>query len=119
VDEFDVVAAFLEQDFGVSSLKIVDADFRAWDMRSDSKNWNTAALAVEQAVDEVQIPRTAASTTDRELPGEMSLGASGESRAFLMPHMNPFNRAIPAQGVRESIERIPNHAVHTLHSRID
>ena len=75
-------------------------------------------MAVEQAVDKVQIPRTAASAADRELPCEMSLGASGESRAFLMPHMNPFNRTIPAQGIRESIERIPHHTVHALHSRL-
>jgi hypothetical protein len=76
-------------------------------------------LAVEQAVDEVQIPRTATSAADCELPREMSLGASGESRAFLMPHVNPFNRTIPAQRVRESIERIPHDTEHALHARVD
>jgi hypothetical protein len=49
----------------------------------------------------------------------MSLGASGESRAFLMPHVNPFNRTIPAQRVRESIERIPHDTEHALHARVD
>jgi hypothetical protein len=87
-------------------------------MRGDSENRNTAPMAVEQAVDKVQIPRAAAPTADCELPREMSLGASGESRAFLMPHVNPFNRTIPAQGIRESIKRIPHHTVHTLHSSI-
>jgi hypothetical protein len=87
-------------------------------MRGNREDRNAVPLAVEQTVDQVQIPRTAAATADCELPGEMSLGASGESRAFLMPHMHPFNRAIAAQGIRESIEGIPHHAIHTLHSGI-
>jgi hypothetical protein len=87
-------------------------------MRGDRENRNTAPMAVEQTVDKVQIPRTAAPTADCELPREMSLGARGESRAFLMPHVNPFNRTIAAQGVRESIKRIPHHTVNTLHSGI-
>jgi hypothetical protein len=49
----------------------------------------------------------------------MSFGAGGESRAFLMPHVNPFNRTIPAQRVRESIERIPHDTEHALHARVD
>jgi hypothetical protein len=48
----------------------------------------------------------------------MSLGTGGESRAFLVPHMNPFNRTIPAQGVREAIQRISHHTEHTLHAGI-
>jgi hypothetical protein len=103
----------------VGSLKIVDADFRTWDMCGDSENWNAAPMAVEQAIDKMQIPRTATPTADRELPGQMSFGTRRERRAFLMPHVNPFNRTIPAQRVRESIERIPHHAIHTLDSRID
>jgi hypothetical protein len=97
MDEFDIVTTFLEQHFGVGSLKIVDTDFRTRNMRGDSENRNTAAMAVEQAVDEMQIPRTTAPTTDCELPRQMSFGPGGERRAFLMPHVNPFNRLIPAQ----------------------
>jgi hypothetical protein len=49
----------------------------------------------------------------------MSLGASGESRAFLMPHVNPLNRTIAAQGIGESIQRIPHHTEYAFHPSTD
>jgi hypothetical protein len=80
----------------VSRLKVVDAYFRAWDMRCNSENRNAAAVAVEQAVDEMQITWAATPAAHGELSREMSLGTGGEGRAFLMPHVKPFNRTVAA-----------------------
>jgi hypothetical protein len=84
MDEFNVVAAFLEQYFGVRRLEVVDADFGAWDMSGDGEYGNAASMAVKEAVDQVQVSRAATSTADRELPRQMRLDTGGEGCAFLM-----------------------------------
>ena len=72
-------------------LKIVDADFAARDMGRDGKNRHAAAVAIEQTVDQMQIARTAAAGANRELAGEMRLGAGREGGALLVPHMDPLD----------------------------
>ena len=48
-------------------------------------------VAVEQAVDQVQVARAAAAGADRELAGEMGLGAGRESRRLLVAGMHPVD----------------------------
>jgi len=52
---------------------------------------HAAALAVEQAVDQVEVARPAASGADRELAGEMGFGAGGEGRGLLVAHVDPVD----------------------------
>ena len=66
-------------------LEIVDADLAAGDMGRDRQHRHAAALAIEQAVDEMQVAGAAAAGADRQLAGQMGLGARREGAAFLVP----------------------------------
>ncbi len=104
-DEFDVVAALLEQDLGMRGLEVVDPDFAARDMRCDGQYRHAVALAVEQAVDEVQVAGATAASADRERARQMSLSAGGKCCALLVADVHPFDLTVHApQRVRESVE---------------
>jgi hypothetical protein len=85
------MTALLEKHFGMRRLKVVDANFRAWDVRRDSENRDAAAMAIEQPIDEMQVTGATAATAYSEFPRQMSLGAGSESRALLVSHMDPFD----------------------------
>jgi len=53
-------------------------------------------MAVEQPVDEMQIARPAASRAYGELAGQVSFGPGGEGCGFLVPRVNPGDRAFCA-----------------------
>src|ERR1700733_7981577 len=74
-------------------------------------------MAVEQAVDEVQIARAATAGAHRERPGQVGLGAGGEGTDFLVPDMDPFDLALPAQRVRQSVQAVANDAIDALDAR--
>lgn len=97
-------------------LKIVDADLAAWDMRRNGENRRAAALTVEQAVDVVEIARTATAGADRELAGDLRLGAGGESGAFFMPYVNPVDASQPPKRIGEAVQRIADDAVDSFHA---
>jgi hypothetical protein len=109
--EFDVVAAFPEQNFRMRGLKIGTADFRARDVCRDREDGYPAAMAVEEPVDQMEIPGPAAPRADRQLTGQMRLGPGRKRRGFLVPHMDPLNFFLPAQGVGEAVQRVADHAI--------
>jgi len=41
----------------------------------------------------------------------MSLGAGGEGRDLLMPHMKPLNFLLPAYGIGEPVQAVADNAV--------
>jgi hypothetical protein len=117
-NQLDVVAAFGEQAFGMGGLEVVDADLLARNMGGDRQHRHAAAMAVVEPVDEVQVAGPAAAGADRELAGEMRLGAGGEGRGLLVPHMDPINALQAAQRIGEGVERIAHHAVDALDARL-
>ena len=62
-------------------------------MRGDRQHRHAAALAVEQAVDQMQVARTAAAGANRQLARQMRLGAGREGGALLMAHVDPLDRS--------------------------
>jgi hypothetical protein len=90
-NELDVVAAILEQAFRMSCLKIVDPDLTGGDVRGDSQNRNAAALAIEQAIDQMQVAWTAAASANCKASGQMSFGACREGGGLFMAHVDPVN----------------------------
>jgi hypothetical protein len=82
-------------------------------MRGDRQHRHAAAMTVVESVDEVQVARTAAAGADRELAGEMRLGAGGEGRGLLVAHVNPIDAFDATQRVGEAVERIAYDAVDT------
>jgi len=114
--QLDVVTAFLEQDFRVGGLEVVDADLAAGDVRGDRQHRRAAAMAVEQAIDQVQVARTAAAGAYRQLATQLRLRASGEGGGFLMAHVYPSDAVAFAQRVGEAVQRISDDTVDALHA---
>ena len=96
----------------MGGLKIVDADFGAWDMRGDGQYRHARALGVVQAIDEMQIARPATAGTDREFAGDMGFTGGSEGGAFLMAHMNPVDFFLAPERVGKAVERVPDNTVN-------
>jgi hypothetical protein len=63
--QFTIVATLRKQMFRVGFLKISAADFMAGNLRRDSEDGHPAAVTVVEAVDQMEIPGTAAAGADR------------------------------------------------------
>ena len=74
-------------------------------------------MTVEQPVDEMQIARSAAARADRELAGQMRLGAGREGRDLLVPDMEPLDLALPANGVGQAVQAVADNTVDALDAR--
>ena len=115
-DQLDVVRALGEQVLGMRRLEVLAADLRARDVGGDGQHRHAAALAVEQAVDQVQVARAAAAGADGELAGQVRLGAGGEGAGLLVPHVDPVDRLGAAQRIGEAVQRIAGDAVDASHA---
>ena len=115
--EFAIARAFLEQALGMRLLEEARADLDRGDLRRNRHHRHARALAVEEAVDEMQIARAAAAGADGEVPGDMRVGAGGEGGHFFVAHVQPLHAAMPAHGVGEAIETVADDAVDTAHAR--
>jgi hypothetical protein len=73
-------------------------------------------MTVEQTIDKVKVAGSAASGTHSKLARQISLGARRESRNLLVTDMNPFDLALPAIGVGQAIQAVPDDAIHPLDS---
>src|SRR5580704_19577374 len=71
-------------------------------------------MTVEQAIDEVQIARSAAAGADREITREMRLRARCKGRDLLVPDMNPFDLSLATKRVCQTIEAIADKAIDAL-----
>jgi hypothetical protein len=71
-------------------------------------------MAVEQAVDEMQVSRPAAAGTDSERSGKMRFGASRKRGYLLMAEMHPLDFSLAANGIRQAVEAVANNAVDSF-----
>ena len=71
-------------------------------------------MAVEQAVDQVQIARPAAPGTDRELTPQVRLGARREGRNLLVPDMHPVDLTLAANSIGNPVETVADNPVNPL-----
>jgi len=94
------MTAFLEQCFRVRLLEIAAADFGGGDLRGDREHGDPRAVAIEQAVDEVQVARPAAPGTNGEGARQMRVGAGGESGDLLVPEVYPPELALAPDRIR-------------------
>ena len=75
--------------FGVGFLKIAASYFAARNLRRNRQHRDTTAMAVVEAVDQMQVSRPATSGTDRQLPGQMGFSSRRERGGFFVSHGNP------------------------------
>ena len=97
-------------------LEVVDADFGARDVRGDRQHGHAVAVRVEQAIDQMEIARTATAGADGELPGEVGFGAGGKGGAFFVANVDPL---IVFRRLRASVNpfsEISNDAIDALHA---
>ena len=116
-DQLDIVRAFDEQLLGMGLLEVGPADLDARDVGGDRQHRHAAAMAVEQAVDQVQVARAAAAGAHRELAAEMRLGAGSEGAGLLVAHMHPFDGVGSAQRIADAVQRVAGDAVDALDAR--
>ena len=91
------MAALREEMLRMSFLKVSAADFVARNLRGNGQDRNAAPMTVIEAIDQMQVSRTAASGADRQFAGEMRFGASRERGCLLMADMNPLESAFECE----------------------
>ena len=92
-------------------LEISGADLGRRNLGRNRKHRHPRAVAVEQAVDEVQIAGPATASANGELARQMRLGASREGGDLLVPDMDPLDFALSSQGVGKAVEAIADNAI--------
>ena len=113
-DQLTVVAASLEQKFGMRLLEIIGTDLGAWNMCRNCENRNGAPMAIEEPVDEMKVTGTATPGADCQLAGDVRIGARGEGRHFLVADVNPLDGLLSAYLVDYPVERIADYSVNSL-----
>ena len=111
-----VDAALPEKRLWVGFLEVATPDLLSRDMGCDSEDGHTASVGIEQPVDEVEVPRTAARSHHGKVAGNRSLPCSGKRRSLLVADVFPGDAAIAAQRVGEAVERIARETVDTADS---
>jgi hypothetical protein len=111
------MAAFLEQVLRVGLLEVAAADLAGREMRGNTEHRHARPVTIEQPVDEMQVAGPAAAGANRELPGQMRLGAGGEGAGLFVAHMHPLDLTLPADGIGEAIEAVADDAADALDAR--
>src|SRR5262245_48855295 len=113
------MAAVLKQRLGMSLLKIARADFCAWNLRCDSKYRQSAAVTVEQSIDQMKIARPAAPRTNRKLSRHVRIGARSKGCHFFVSYVDPFDGLLAADCIDYAVKRVTDDSVNPFHSGLD
>jgi hypothetical protein len=113
-NQFDEVAAFLEQLLRMRFLEVIQADFRRRNMRCNGQHRHLIAVRIEQAVDQMEVTRPTTARADREFAGGCGIRASRERRDFFVAHMQPLNAIHAALCVAQTIETVAGHSPDAL-----
>src|SRR4029450_6088094 len=77
------------------------------------------SVSVVQALDQVRVPRPAATRADREPAGEVRLGRRREGARLLVADVDPFDAFGRSDRVHEGVQAVTDHAVHTGDASLD
>jgi hypothetical protein len=101
----------------VGFLEVAPTDLLPRDVGGDGEHRHPTALHIEQAIDEVKVPRTAARRDDREVPRDRGLCPRRERRGLLVADMGPLDLAVTAERVGEAVQRVAGDAVDATDPR--
>ena len=104
------MTALFEQFLGMSFLKVAEPDLYRRNMRGDSQDGLMVAMAVKQAIEQVQIPRSATASAHDKLTGGGVVSASGEGGHFLTTDVHPTYRIDLIETIGQSVETVPGHS---------
>ena len=117
-DQLTVMAAILEEMVGTRLLKVAASDLVAWNLRCDRKDRHTIAVAIEQAIDEMKVAGTATARTDGKFSGKVGFSAGSERRYFFMSCVQPFDLALAANHIGETVQAVADDAVNSFYACI-
>ncbi len=83
-------------------------------MRRDGQHRDAVAVAVVEAVDQVQVARATGTSTDSERAGEVGLGPGCEGRRLLVTNMHPLDLALAAKCIGQPVQAVADDAVNPL-----
>src|ERR1700684_1280631 len=95
-------------------LEIARADLGRGNLGGNGEYRHSRSVAIKEAIDEMQIARSAAAGADREITREMRLRTCCKSRDLLVPNMNPVDLSLATKRVCQTIEAIPDDAIDAL-----
>src|SRR5271169_4477344 len=98
-------------------LKISRADLGRRNLCSNGEHRQPRFVAIEKAVDQMQIPRPTAPGADSELTRQVRFGARRESGDFFVPDVHPLDLALAAKRVGKPVQAVANDAVYPLDTR--
>src|SRR5690348_10792597 len=98
------MAALAEPRIRGCLLEIASADLCTGNLCRDRQHRHAGTMAIEQAVYQMQVARSAASGAYGEIAGEMRLGSRGERRCLFMPRMDPGDVTALAQCLGHAVQ---------------
>ena len=90
-NKFTIIAALRKDLLRMSFLKVSTSDLAAGDLCRDRQDGNPAAVAIIEAVDQVQISGTAAPGAYCQRSANMRIRSGGEGRRLFVPYVDPLN----------------------------
>jgi hypothetical protein len=106
-DGLAVVAALAEQRLRARLLEVPGPDLLARDLGRDGDHRHAAAVAVVQAVDEVQVARPAAPGARGQFAGQVGFGPRRERGRLLVPDVDPADVLALADRVGDPVQGVP------------
>jgi hypothetical protein len=101
----------------MSLLKVTTPDLDPRDLGGDRQHRHPASLRLEQPIDQVQVPGTATSHADRQLPGHGRFSRRRKSSGLLMADVLSRERSVTPKRIGEAIQRVARHAIDALDAR--
>ena len=92
-------------------LEISGADLSRRNLGRNREHWHPRSVAVEQAVDEVQVAPPATASANGEVTRKMRLGAGREGGDLLVPDVEPVDFTLSSQGVSKAVKAIADNAI--------
>src|ERR1700757_1862882 len=114
-----VMAAWRKDMLGIGLLKIPAANLSARNLCGDGEDWNAAALAVVEAVNQMHVAGATTSGTYCQLASEMGLGAGCERRCLFVSYTNPANVLPNSNRICNSVERVAGDSIDPFHASIN
>jgi hypothetical protein len=105
------VASFAEPVLRMGLLEIARPDLGRREVGRDRQHRQRRAMAVEQAVDEMQVAGATASGAHGEAAAEMGLGTRREGRNLLVADVKPLNLSVTADRIGQPVQAIADDSV--------
>src|SRR6202030_1218538 len=110
------MAALPEQRLRMGFLEISGADLGRRYLRCDAEHGHSGAMAIEQAIDEMEVAGSAATGANGEVSRQVRFGPRREGGHFLVPNMDPFDLALAPQRVGQPVQAVAHDTIDTLYA---